>query len=134
MTTPEDDVLNANRAFYHAFTQHDFSAMSELWATENMVACIHPGWHVLLGRSEVMTSWRAIFDSDEALEVRCSEESAIVIGDAAFVTCTEELQGAELVATNIFARERGGWRLVHHQSAPFAHRPKSLSPPADALN
>ena len=32
----------------------------------------------------------------------------------------ETMEGARLVATNVFVREDGAWRMVHHQSTPIA--------------
>ena len=37
--------------------------------------------------------------------------------------CREVLeQQGWLIATNLFAREEGGWRMVHHQAGPAAQR------------
>ena len=56
-------VLAANAAFYSAFATRDMTAMSELWAAEAPVACTHPGWPVLLGRDDVLASWRGILEN-----------------------------------------------------------------------
>ena len=42
---------------------------------------------------------------------------------AAFVVCTERFPGVELVATNVFVREDGAWKLVHHHASGVA-RPR----------
>jgi hypothetical protein len=36
------------------------------------------------------------------------------------VVCEEQIADDVLVATNVFVRERGGWKLAHHQAAPVA--------------
>ena len=46
----------------------------------------------------------------------------MLYGDLAIVTCEESLDDNTLVATNIFAREDGAWRLVHHQASPLLMR------------
>ena len=40
------------------------------------------------------------------------------MGEAAWVVCHEAVEGGPpmLVATNLFAREDGGWKMVHHQA------------------
>lgn len=114
------EVLEANEAFYRAFSARDADAMDALWAQHAPVACIHPGWDALDGRVQVVGSFRAILESGGAPHVRCSGASVHVVGDAAFVTCHEEVSGARLVATNVFVREDGAWRLVHHHSSPMA--------------
>ena len=43
----EADVLTTNAAYYQAFAEADFKAMSGVWAEDN-VSCIHPGWPVLI--------------------------------------------------------------------------------------
>jgi ketosteroid isomerase-like protein len=116
----ELDVLEANAAFYRAFAARDLDAMARLWAEAHPVACAHPGWDVLDGRAEVLASWRAILGSDAAPDVACSLAQAHVLGEVAFVTCHEVLVSARLVATNLFVREGGRWRLVHHQASPIA--------------
>ena len=32
--------------------------------------------------------------------------------------CFEEISGSFLIATNIFVREGGRWKMVHHQAGP----------------
>ena len=41
-----------------------------------------------------------------------------MLGDTAFVVCYEVLSSGTLVATNIFQRENGQWKVVHHQAGP----------------
>jgi ketosteroid isomerase-like protein len=116
----EIEVLDANQAFYRAFAARDANALDALWARRAPVACVHPGWDVLDGRTEVVESFRAILESSSAPNVRCTEAQAHLLGEVAFVTCHELVSGARLVAVNLFVREDGAWRLVHHQATPLA--------------
>jgi ketosteroid isomerase-like protein len=116
----EIEVLEANEAFYRAFAARDVEALAAGWARRAPVACLHPGWDVLDGRDEVLRSFRAILESPAAPEVRCTLAQAHLLGEAAFVTCHELVSGARLVATNLFVREDGAWRMVHHMAAPLA--------------
>ncbi|GAC1548469.1 MAG: nuclear transport factor 2 family protein [Polyangiales bacterium] len=120
MSPDEVAVLAANRAFYEAFRQGDARAMDELWARKAPIACLHPGWDALRGRTKVMASWRAILSGGEGPAIRCSGATAHVLGDAAYVLCYETIDDTRLIATNTFVREREAWRLVHHQAAPVA--------------
>ncbi len=115
-------VLAANQSFYDAFANGDLPAIEALWARRAPVACIHPGWDALHGRAEVMASWRSILSGGSGPPVRCSRPTASVIGDSAYVVCGETIDGAELVATNLFVREDGTWKLVHHQAGPVHRR------------
>jgi ketosteroid isomerase-like protein len=122
MPSDEALVLSANQSFYDAFARGDFAAVEALWARRAPVVCIHPGWDALHGRDEVIASWRAILSSGSGPPVRCSRPSAQMLGDSAFVVCGEAVDGAELVATNLFVREDGQWKLVHHQAGPIHRR------------
>lgn len=127
MPGEEDAVLAANEQFYRAFDARDNGAMESVWATRAPVACIHPGWAPLLGRELVLESWKRILDPETSPRIACSGASAHLLGDTAFVICTERLSDGELVATNLFTRESGAWKLVHHQAGPT---PPPEDPPA----
>jgi ketosteroid isomerase-like protein len=114
------DVLVANEVFYKAFAARDMDGMEALWATGVPVACIHPGWNVLRGRDLVIASWRSILGSGSSPDVMCGNASAHVLGESAFVVCEEQVADDVLIATNVFVREGGGWKLAHHQAAPIA--------------
>ena len=114
----EDAVLAANEEFYRAFAARDLAAMDALWAQVTPVACIHPGWDALVGREAVMESWAAILGGPGAPQIRCEAPRAFVKGQSAFVICREVLEQGRLIATNVFAREQDGWRMVHHQAGP----------------
>ncbi|MFT3912980.1 MAG: nuclear transport factor 2 family protein [Anaeromyxobacteraceae bacterium] len=133
MAAHELEVLEANQAFYRAFSRKDAAAMDLLWAEAHPVACVHPGWDVLDGREDVMGSWEAILDGDGAPQVAVSLAQAHVLGEVAFVTCHEVVDGGRLAATNVFVREAGRWRLVHHQASPIAPgQERDLPPPGPA--
>jgi hypothetical protein len=115
-----DAVLTANQIFYRAFSNGDVDAMDALWSSAAPVACSHPGWAVLTGRGAVMDSWRTILDSPGRPNITCRGAEAHELGDAAYVTCYEDVGAGVLAATNIFVHEDEGWRMVHHQAGPTA--------------
>jgi hypothetical protein len=39
------------------------------------------------------------------------------------------IDGSYLVATNLFVRERGRWKLAHHHAGPLAQAPEAEEPP-----
>lgn len=120
MSHEDLDVLAANAAFYRAFAERDLDAMDALWARGARVACIHPGWQALHGRDAVMASWRSILDGPDAPAITCSRESVLPGDGLAVVLCVESLRGGSLAATNVFVREAGQWRMVHHHAGPIA--------------
>ena len=117
----EERVLAANAAFYQAFAARDVKAMETLWAARAPVACVHPGWAALRGRDSVLASWNGILSGSGAPPITCSGAVAHVFGDTAFVVCTEHIPNVELIATNVFVRENGAWKMVHHHASGVAH-------------
>ena len=126
-----DEVLITNLGFYAAFSERDMAAMERLWAQEADVACIHPGWPVLEGRDEVLASWRRILSNPDSPTVHCVDAVAHVVHEVAWVTCREVAEGGQLAATNLFVREAGQWRLVHHQAGPMPGLPSAHDLGAD---
>ena len=111
-------VLAANRAFYRAFAERDVEAMGQIWAQSGAVICLHPGQGPLHGRAEVIASWRAILRHPESPKVRCIGEWVVGRTGLAIVVCREILPEGQLMATNTFARQGDGWRMVGHHSGP----------------
>jgi ketosteroid isomerase-like protein len=129
----EASLLAANAAYYRAFVEGDFDAMSALWAAED-ISCVHPGWPALIGREVVLASYRDILRNPMQEPIVRRNERALVSGADGRVLCIEVVGGAALVATNWFRLVDGAWRLVHHQASPVAatapepppDRPRSL--------
>ena len=132
----ENEVLASNEAFYDAFNTRDLSAMDRLWAERSPVVCLHPGSTALHGRTQVIRSWKAILASEGAPRVAVEGPRVVMLGDTAMVLCYERVTdpatgtGAVLAATNVFVREAGEWRLVHHHSSAIGRIVQEDEPPA----
>lgn len=119
------DVESINAAFYRAFEALDLQAMEQLWAHGDHVKCVHPGWPMLSGWPAVRASWEAIFANTHEMRFTLTDVHVSPGGDLAWVTCTEnilsESEGrvgvTSILATNIFERGSGGWRMVHHHAS-----------------
>ncbi len=126
MRVLEAQVLAANAAFYEAFQRRDVAAMEGLWASQVTVACVHPGWTPLVGREDVLRSWRAILTGELSPRVECLAPNVMMLGEhAAQVVCIERIgtsadEGGLLVATNVFVREGEDWRMANHHAGPMA--------------
>jgi len=119
----QEAVLAANEAFYRAFARRDLAAMDRLWAESAEVSCLHPGWGPCHGRDAVMESWAGILGNAESPNIRCLRARATIYGDVAVVVCYEAIEQSYLIATNLFVRQAGAWKLVHHQAGPVAAEP-----------
>lgn len=123
------DIIGANEAFYAAFRDEDLAAMEHVWAQRAPVACVHPGWPPLIGRDQVMASWRAIMTGG-APAIRCTDARVLMLGDVAQVVCEEHVGGERVIATNVFVREDGRWAMVHHHGSHLVAR--SVPEPDDS--
>jgi ketosteroid isomerase-like protein len=128
--TDTDAVLAANLEFYRAFTVRDLAAMDALWARNTPVACLHPGWTALTDRDAIMSSWSGILSNPEAQRIACFDERVMLYGDTALVLCEEELDGGTLVASNLFVREDGYWRIAHHHAGQIVRRQVATARPS----
>lgn len=124
-----NSLLAANAAFYTAFRSRDLTAMASLWAENDMVSCIHPGWPAIVGRMAVVGSWRNILSSEHSPVISCHDPYAIVSGEEGRVICIEKIGTVALAACNHFQRIDGCWRLVHHQSSPIAPQSQGAGDP-----
>ena len=112
-------MLAANEAFYRAFRQKDMELMAAIWADDEPVFCIHPGWAPLVGRESVIASFEAIMTQPSSPDITCSGASVRVDGGHATVICFEVIGDTRLVATNLFiATDDGQWCIYHHQAGP----------------
>ena len=123
MSAPE--VEEANARFYRAFETLDLSEMDAVWAHDERAACVHPGWPLLRTWESVRASWETIFENTGEIRFSLGDVRAAVIGDVAWVTCTEnilsevrgQLTATAVLATNLFERRDGRWLLMHHHAS-----------------
>lgn len=113
--------MAANRAFYQAFNARDIDAMAELWARHSEVSCIHPHRAMLAGRDDVLGAWRAMLGHPEQPKIVFAAEPPRIIGDVGIVAGREVVAAVPIAATNIYVREEGSWRMIHHHGSPVLH-------------
>ena len=127
IVTPEQALRDANRRFYAAFEAMDIAALEEVWAHEDWIQLVHPGWDLLLGWEEVRDSYARIFSNTRRMKIALGAVWIRVEGDVGWVACTEQVTSAftdgfddALVqATNIFVKRGGEWKLVAHHGSPL---------------
>ena len=86
-------------------------------------------------REAVMESWDGILSNPEAPRVDCRGARAHLLGELGVVLCYEIIGRSVLTATNIFVREDGAWRMVHHHAGPCGVPPAELAeePPEEPM-
>ena len=120
------EVTKVNAAFYEAFESLDIANMDRVWAKQEYVTCIHPGWTLRFGWPAVRDSWVLIFNNTFSMDFELTEVQIQVAGDLAWVVCTENItsrqgdvsQGSRVLATNLYERLEGQWLMIHHHGSP----------------
>jgi uncharacterized protein (TIGR02246 family) len=123
----EDDVRAASEQFYAALNSMangDAGPMADIWSHDADVTAMHPIGGRQLGWNQVGDSWQQVAKIASDGRVTPGDQLIRVIGDAAYELGTEHvaltLAGdsvrTEVRVTNIYRREAGAWRIVHHHT------------------
>ncbi|QIO24460.1 nuclear transport factor 2 family protein [Haloarcula sp. JP-L23] len=139
-TTAEDDVRAASDQFYDALEEilnGDASSMADIWSHEDDVTTMHP----IGGREE---GWDAVSGSMEGVAAACTDGTVTrtdqvihVVGNGAYELCNESASmtfagepiSLEHRATNVYRKEKGEWKIVHHHAdidAEFAEKAANM--------
>lgn len=126
LKTKIEEVTRANQEFYEAFESLDVARMDRIWAQQEYVTCIHPGWTLRVGWPAVRDSWVLIFNNTFAMTFELTEIQIQVAEDVAWVICTENItsrqgeqsQGSRVLATNLYEKAGGRWQIIHHHGSP----------------
>jgi len=133
-STPEA----AEAAFYAAFEARSLDAMMAVWAGDDGIACIHPMAAPLNGRAAVAAGWRSMFEAagrfrvrvELAQEMRAATQVIRIVREY-LVIGRETEPRPPILATNVYRKEAGGWRMVLHHASPLqvGGTPPSRTPP-----
>ena len=117
-STPDPDatakVLAANTEFYRAFRERDHAGMAAIWGRQEPITVIHPGWPTLNGRRAVINSWRRSMSHSGSPEITFKNPRVRFKDGHAVVRVDELIAGAILPAINLYRRENGVWKIIHH--------------------
>lgn len=131
--TPEEAVRAANQRFYAAFESLDLAEMDAVWAHEEDVQCVQPGWELLLGWDDIRDRWARVFKNIQRVRVALSGVRVRVEGRVGWVACAARIttafadgfDEATVQATNVFVERDGRWLLVVHHASPLLIPPRS---------
>ena len=125
----EDEVRQASERFYAALNKMangDASSMSAVWAHGGDVTTLHPIGQREVGWEQVRPVWEMAAGAISQGQFRLNDQLIRVGTDLAYEVAVEEgeiTMAGERVAfnervTNIYRREGGEWKIVHHHSDP----------------
>ena len=125
----EDDVRQASDRFYAALNSMingDAAPMVEtdIWSHGSDVSTMHPIGDREVGWEAVKGPWQQVASMASGGQVAIKDSKITAVGDLAYETGTESGSGTlagQTVAiqqrvTNIYRRENGAWRIVHHHT------------------
>jgi ketosteroid isomerase-like protein len=124
----EDEVRQASEQFYAALNSMlngDTGPMMEVWSHGSDASAMHPFGSRSLGWEEVRGGWEQAAQAFSGGQVALDEMVVFAISeDAAYTLGTEHGQasvgdqtvGIDWRVTNIYRREAGGWKIVHHHT------------------
>ena len=123
----EDEVRQASDRFYEALNRGlsgELGPMSAIWAHSGDVTTMHPIGQREVGWDEVRSSWEQAATAFSGGQVRLRDQLIRVGTDLAYEVGVEAgeatLAGQRVQlshrVTNIYRREGGTWKIVHHHT------------------
>ena len=125
--TIEDEVRAASDKFYSALNRMlngDAGPLGDIWSHSATVTTMHPIGGREVGWDQVRGSWEQIAKLATQGKVRLSDQFIQVTGDLAYELGVGHAQftlggqpvTGDIRVTNIYRRESGAWKIVHHHT------------------
>jgi len=123
----EDEVRKASERFHVALNMMlngDASQMAGIWSHSAAVTTMHPVGGREVGWDKVEGPWRELAKLASEGQAKLLDQVIHVAGDMGYevgiekgqVTLAGQRVPIEHRATNIYRREAGGWKIVHHHA------------------
>jgi ketosteroid isomerase-like protein len=121
----EDEIRQASEQFYAALNRAingDPGPMMEVWSHGSDVTSMDPPGGIKVGWEEVRAGWEQFYAQGMS-EGQVSLDDLVILpiaDDVAYTVGTVHGQvntiGVDLRVTNIYRREGGEWKIVHHHT------------------
>lgn len=123
----ENEVRAASAQFYAALNSMingDVAPLADIWSHSADVTTMHPIGGREVGWAEVEGPWAQVSSLSSGGEVELDDQLIRIGGDLAYEVGTERGQATmagEQVSidqrvTNVYRREGGSWKIVHHHT------------------
>jgi ketosteroid isomerase-like protein len=121
----EDEVRQASDRFYAALNRMlngDAGSMSDVWSHDPVVSTMHPLGGRQVGWDDVRGSWEGAAQAFQSGSAEASDLEFSVLDGVAYTIGTEHVNARiggkdlhlEVRVTNIYRRDGGEWKMVHH--------------------
>jgi ketosteroid isomerase-like protein len=123
----EAEVRSASEQFYAALNRMlngDAGPVAEAWSHGATVTTMHPIGGREVGWKSVRESWTQVAKLATGGHAKLSDQLIQVVGDVAYevgiekgqVTLAGKQVPIEHRVTNVYRREAGAWKVVHHHT------------------
>ena len=125
--TTENEVREASKRFYAALngmTQGNTGPMGEIWSQGASATTMHPIGGREVGWEQVRQSFDGVGKAATGGHIELADQLIQVAGDMAYELGVERghisLAGEKVAidqrVTNVYRKESGAWKIVHHHS------------------
>jgi ketosteroid isomerase-like protein len=120
----EDEVRAASDRFYSALNRMDVSQLETVWSHDDNVTAMHPMGGEEIGWPAVRSSFEQAAGVTSDVTVELTDRVIQTGDDLAYETGIERGRGKvagqqidlEHRVTNVYRREGGQWKMVHHHT------------------
>jgi ketosteroid isomerase-like protein len=123
----KEEIVQASKQFYGALNhmlKGDATPMASVWSHGSGVDSMHPIGGRDIGWEKVDDSFKQVAKLASGGEVRLSEQRIEVDGNMAYEVGIEKGQATfagqkvaiEHRVTNVYRKENGNWKMVHHHT------------------
>ena len=123
----DDEVRKASAEFYAALNRMangDAGPLANIWSHGAAVTTLHPIGGREVGWDKVRDSWQQVAQVASEGQVKLEDQRIQVAGEMAYELGVErgqfKLAGQQVKieqrVTNIYRREGGAWKIVHHHA------------------
>lgn len=123
----EDEVRNSSDRFYAALNRMangNAGSLKDIWSNSKTVTTLHPIGGRQIGWDEVRGSFDQVAQLAADGNIELKDQLIHVSGDLAYEVGVEkgrfmlagEEVNIEIRVTNIYKRETGEWKIVHHHT------------------
>jgi ketosteroid isomerase-like protein len=127
MSSPEDEIRKASEQFYAGLNQMangDAGPLADIWSQGSDATTMHPIGGRQVGWGKVQESFQQVAQVASEGRIWLDDQVIRVVGDMAYELGIErgalKLVGQQVAVdgrvTNIYRREMGKWKLVHHHA------------------
>jgi ketosteroid isomerase-like protein len=130
----DEQIRQADQLFLVALESLDAEKITECFSRSDEASLLFPGTDLARGPRAIRSAWEEIAQHTRFLRTMMKPVTVMRVGPLGWSflsgslvsTHGDETLTVDVYMTNIYRLESGGWKLLHHHSAPAPHQPSFL--------